>query len=552
MPKIEEYNPGALGLRPSEIGVEATAAAARRVGAAYNQIAAAKMQTGHMLGSGIESAGQAAVAFEEHREISTGAAKGVELFANLSKSKDEAIKGIDPNDPAYGQKVDVAVKQWREQTLEPTLQQFSSGFITQKGQTWAEHLIDQTRTHMWRESTSDVASAAKHGVNTSTKQMVNEATNTALTNPASVNTLLGLVDHSIGGLVDSSPVKGVAGASIRTELSEKAKEQVVKAGAIGAIQKSDDPEATAAEWVKRYPTYINGQEAIALGNNARHQVSAREADAHRQEVLAKQQAKDGSEKVADSYRTNIDSADPKIADGTTAVQALNDQRLLPKDKANIIGYAKRQTKPETDVRISRQTTVDLLREMREPNVDADKLMQKAWDARLMDPGQKGSMTQTDFNSFRKEMLDRKTPDGIALQQDRAEFFKKYATTIDVGITALGEHSPLGSQRMYAAQQDAIRMEKELKSQGKDPHQLYNPGSPLFIGKPENLQKYIPSMQEIQQYDQSLKQGKLPGAGDQPLKSIPSRAADMLRNNPSMRDDFDAKYGNGQAAKILGK
>lgn len=268
MPKIEEFNPGALGLRPSEVGVEATAGAARRLGGFFNQAAEAKQQTGRNIGSGIASAGEAAVAIEDHREISTGAAKGVELFAGLTQSKDEAIKGIDPNDPAYGQKVDAAVKQWREQQLEPALDKFSQGFNTQKSQAWAEHFVDQTRTHMWRESTADVSSAAAIGVKNSTRTIVNEATNTALQNPSSVDALLGLTDHSIGGLVDSSPIKGVAGATIRTEISEKAREQIVKAGAIGAIQKSSDPEATAADWIKRYPKYINGAEALQLGKAA--------------------------------------------------------------------------------------------------------------------------------------------------------------------------------------------------------------------------------------------------------------------------------------------
>lgn len=532
MPKIEEFNPGNLALRPSEVGVEATAAAARRGGQFFNQIAEAKQQTGRNIGSGIASAGEAAVAIEDHREISTGAAKGVELFANLTNSKDEAIKGIDPNDPAYGQKVDAAMKQWREQTVEPALEQYQQGFNTQKSQAWAEHFIDQTRTHMWRESTADVSNAAALGVKNSARTIVNEASNTAINNPSSVDTLIGLTDHSIGGLVDSSPMKGVAGAAIRTEVAEKAKEQIVKAGAIGAIQKSSDPEATATDWIKRYPKYINGQEAQYLAQNARHQIQARDADDHRKEVRAKQEAKDVSEEVADAYRTNIDSADPKIKDDATAVQVLNDPRLQPKDRANIIGYIKRQTKPETEVRVSRQTTVDLLRDMRDPDVDADKLMQKAWDARLMDPGKPGSMTESDFNSFRKEMIDRKTPDGMALSQDRGEFFKKYASSID-GAMAMGEHSALGSQRIYAAEQDAIRMEKDLKAKGIDPHQLYNPGSPNFIGKPENLTKYSVSFQDAQKYDRDI--GKAvpnkpaPAAGS-PAKGIgaPPAVGDINR------------------------
>jgi hypothetical protein len=144
------------------------------------------------------------------------------------------------------------------------------------------------------------------------------------------------------------------------------------------------------------------------------------------------------------------------------------------------------------------------------------------------------MTETDFNTFRKEMLDRKTPDGMALSQDRGEFFKKYAPSIDVGMT-LGTHSALGSQRMYQAEQDAIRREKDLKAQGKDPHQLYNPASPDFIGKPEYLKKYQSTMQEIQNYDNDIRTGKMPGAAARPVTGPAASPAKGIGAAPEVGD-----------------
>lgn len=532
MPKIEEFNPGNLALRPSELGVDATAAAARRIGGAYNQAAAAKEQTGHLLGSGIASAGEAAVAIEDHREISTGAAKGVELFANLTNSKDEAIKGIDPDDPAYGTKVDAAVKQWREQTLEPALDQYQQGFNTQKSQAWAEHFIDQTRTHMWRESASDVSSAAKIGTINATKKMVNDAASAVYLDPRSgPDAYIDLIKHSVNGMVDASPLKGVAGAAVKSEVAERSIEQVVKSWAVGAIAKSNDPEATAADAVRRYPQYIKPGEAQILAQNARSQVRAREADAKYNDARMREVQRETSNEAANQYLIDIRSKDPKIANDPTGVKILNDPDLTKTDKNNLLNLIDRQLKPETEVRVSRQTTVDLLRDMRDPDVDADKLMQRAWDARLMDPGKKGSMTESDFNSFRREMIDRKTPDGMALSQDRGEFFKKYASSID-GAMAMGEHSALGSQRIYAAEQDAIRMEKDLKAKGIDPHQLYNPGSPNFIGKPENLTKYSVSFQDAQKYDRDI--GKAvpnkpaPSANPMKLISTPPAVGDIYK------------------------
>src|SRR4051812_12455878 len=129
MPNIREFSaPEGLGLAPTDRGTEATAAAARRIGTSYREIADAKSDLGSRIGSTIPDVGDIAVKYEDHQQISAGAAQGAELFDGLTKSKDEAIKAIDPNDPAYGQKVETALKGWREQTLEPALDKFRDGF----------------------------------------------------------------------------------------------------------------------------------------------------------------------------------------------------------------------------------------------------------------------------------------------------------------------------------------------------------------------------------------------------------------------------------------
>jgi hypothetical protein len=491
MPNIREFSaPEGLGLAPTDRGTEATAAAARRIGTSYREIADAKSDLGSRIGSTIRDVGDIAVKYEDHQQISAGAAHGAELFDGLTKSKDEAIKAIDPNDPAYGQKVETALKGWREQTLEPALDKFRDGFTTENSQAWAERFAENTRNHMFVSTAADMSTAAGIGIRNSVRTVANVASNTALNDPSSVPAQLDLVEHSVNGMVDSSPIRGTAGAEVKSEVLERTKEQIVKAGAIGAIQKSNDPEKTAQEWVAKYPQYINGAEAVTLAGNARQQIRARNYDFETDRKRTKEVAQDKSTEVSNQYLIDVRSRDPRIAGDPTAVKILNDTNLTKTDKNNLLNYVDRTLKPETDSRLSQQTFVGLLRDLRAPNSDADAVMQKAWDARLLDPGKPGSMTEHDFQQFRQEVVGRKTPEGAALERDRGQFFKQYAGT----IAGPSYSAAVGDPKLYNAEVDARRMEGFLKQKGLDPHLAYDPASEYFLGRPERLGKWQQSMQ----------------------------------------------------------
>src|SRR5579859_4104720 len=102
---IKPYEaPQNLGLNPTEIGVDATAAAARRLGAYGNQIADALNQTGKNIGSALKDAGEVAVNYMDHREISAGAANGAQFVSNFNDAWNQTVKNADPNDPSVKQK----------------------------------------------------------------------------------------------------------------------------------------------------------------------------------------------------------------------------------------------------------------------------------------------------------------------------------------------------------------------------------------------------------------------------------------------------------------
>jgi hypothetical protein len=284
MPNIKEFDAPSLGLQPSDRGAAAFAATGRRAGAFYSQAAQSIATAGTRLGSAVASAGDAAVNYLDHREISRGTLGSAKLLYDSTESWNTTAKNADPNDPSVA-------KKWLEEELEPKLQQFQDSFSTEKSQAWALHRADQIREHMFNKTSADMTTLAGVAVTNNIRNTSNIYSNTAMTDPSSVPSMLGHVDHDIEGIVSSSPnLKGADAARVRSEVSQKTKESIVKAGAFGAIQKSADPVATADEWTRKYSQYINGAEAKTLGKAAETQARVNANVEKQGKLLDKQNA----------------------------------------------------------------------------------------------------------------------------------------------------------------------------------------------------------------------------------------------------------------------
>lgn len=498
MPNIRGFEaPGGIGLNPTEIGVDAVAGAARRVGTFYNQFAGATAELGNEkaqmwrtlgneAGTSIRDAGSAALQYEEHQQLSHGVSTAASLKLDLTQKYNDALKNADPNDPSF-------VGKFNEEVVQPALNNFKSAFSTERTQAWADAEAKEIKNHFITKGSADLSTLAGVAVHNNIRNSATNWSNTASTDPSSVPFLLAGVDHSINHLVDSSPNLSAAD-SIRAklDLTDATKAAIVKSGAQGAIAKSPNPEATADQWIKKYPDYINGDEAKNLAANARSQIRAQNYDYEMNRRRQKEVTQDRSNEATADYLVKIRSQDPRLANDPTAKSVLNDPNLTKQDKNNLLNYIDRQNKPETEARLSQQTFVGLLRDLRAPDADPDKIMQKAWDARVMDPGKLGSLNERDFNQFRNEVVARKTPEGADLERDRAAFFKNYAAAIS-GQGA--QYQPgIGDPKVYNAEMDARRVETDLRRKGLDPHLAYDPSSEYFLGKPERVAKWVGSMQ----------------------------------------------------------
>ena len=128
----------------------------------------------------------------------------------------------DPNDPTVAQK-------FREQVLEPQLEDFGSDAATEAGQSFAQSHVAALRNHMFEKTAADMSTLAGVAAKVNFEKTVNALSNTAMNDPSSLDHSLQIAESSIKGMAGSAPNLSAADAArVTDEGLQHAKEQIVK------------------------------------------------------------------------------------------------------------------------------------------------------------------------------------------------------------------------------------------------------------------------------------------------------------------------------------
>jgi prefoldin subunit 5 len=308
MPVINEYFAGDLGLRPSEQGIDALQQAARRVGAFGSQRAEATSRVTQQLGRNIDTtikdAGELALGYVEHKEMSQGGVAYAKTLNGLTNEYNAVVGDAMSKDPDT---VEAVSGKFLAEKVEPALQDFGQAFNTEKGQKWADQRIFSLREHFTEKAQSDNVTAAHTAASRNLDSVVSTLTNTAYQDGHSVDqTLKDLPDliHSQTSQVER--LAGVKGAAYVSDLLHKSQVSIVAAGVKGAIERSSDPEATAQEWIKKYPEFINGAEAGSLAKAAKTSERFNSAQDRAAQLQQKQIDREASEdRLAQTFNKNV-------------------------------------------------------------------------------------------------------------------------------------------------------------------------------------------------------------------------------------------------------
>lgn len=484
MPNIREFEAPALGLRPNDSGTDATVQAGRRISSYYRDAGESINETGARAASAVRDVGTVAVKYMEHEEVSKGAANYAKLQSGLLTKWNETAKKADPNDPTTAAK-------FREEVVEPALKQYQEGFLTEGGQKFADSHMASLRNEMFTRTAADMSTLASVAVKKNYTETVNALSNTVRTDPSSLSNALRTIDSTTAALADTNPnLTPAQAAQIKGDLALDAKREVIKSAAIGAI--SISPEAGLKKFsAPEYAKYISGSELQQLTQQAKAVQRAERVDENYRRTIEKQEKQDLSDKREGDYLTKLHSGDPNLQKEVSAKAIANDFDLTREARQRMIGIVERETKPEAAAKISNATTSDLIRRIRLPVGDPDRI-----DS--LDPVyqklEEGRLNKTDLKFVREEFTNMRTPEGAALGQRQEEFIRGVKPLIDKSNPLLGKVDQSGALQVYNFTVDLQRKIAEYKKAGKDPYLLMDPRAPDYMGNPAALAPYQKDLQ----------------------------------------------------------
>ena len=482
MPNIRQYNAtDQTALRPTDIGAEAFQLEGRHIRAEYTDLGNTLGRTIGQVGGQI---GGAIDAHEAQMEISHGAAALAQMNDGLVQGWNTTAKNSDPNDASIA-------GQYRETVLEPALENWSGQFSTKAGQAWAQNQVMMVRQHMNEKIAADQSYRAGLAATTNLEQTANSLANTARTDPSHLDQSLGLVDATVGALVDNMPnLSADQAAKMKTELAQNYKQKIATAAFRGMAEAN--PEATLKQLESgQYSEYIDAGDQQTLTSYAKQQIKARDIDARNTEIEQRRQAEDASR---DAQRTYIASWAGKDGDlhvpANFAATIARDPRLRSQEVENLLNLGSAWSASQasdTKVVSNPHTFQDFVARANLPPEDPKHLSE-------MDV--LNAQASKQLSTKDAALLTRMTTARLWSTPEQGQInseLNRAAAAIQGPDIGMPNAAVSGKVAQFKADTNRILSDAAHNGQSLGPY--LNPSDPAYLFSPERIRSYIPTQQE---------------------------------------------------------
>lgn len=316
MPNIRLFD-SAADLQPTGRAASAAARAGNAEDAAFTSI-------GKDVGQGISDLGGAYVKFKTNQDISQGLAQKAQILDNLTTAWDVTIKNADPNDHATAER-------FREEQIQPLLDQWSTSFSTEEGKSWATEQVGQMRQHFFEKTAADQSLMAGQAVVQNIHDFTTGMSNTVMQDPSALNMALGTADAGVEAMLAADPnITPKQAVSIRGELRDNMRQEIAKSAFIGAARAAPDQAmASLADPNGPFKHLLDGTTQNQMFGFAESIKRAQVADARAAKADVEKTQKDNFDRSATALQVSVFQPDGSIAVPPNFHQQLNELALMP-------------------------------------------------------------------------------------------------------------------------------------------------------------------------------------------------------------------------------
>lgn len=266
-------------------------------------------------------------AVEEHlaaQDTSKLSKDYADTFDKLTRDWNSTITSADPN------ATDTADK-WRQQVLEPALEQFGADVSSKHGQQAAERVRSEMRSHFYQKSIGDESAANGNAITSNLEHATNVLSQTVYKDPTSFQTALDIYRALVKEQVAAHPNIGAEDASKIMGVFSNKVEKEIAVSAFRGMAEVNAPAAIEALASGKFNKYFSGEEAAQLNNYAKNQeklnttleqkANKERADAEAAQIQASTVGPNGEITLPKDYYANVanwmarNAAKPGAAEG---------------------------------------------------------------------------------------------------------------------------------------------------------------------------------------------------------------------------------------------
>lgn len=283
----------------------------------------------------------------------------------------------------------------------------------------------------------------------------------------------------------------------REELKQAAIQAVARSSGEGAIRTAPRNALAALEsgWLSRD---LRDTDYTALLKEAKTAVHALDVDKDRAYAEEERQRRRVAREITSKLLDKMAAHDADPTNPPLTARDLLDSGLGKYDDngyQSLIGILHARSKEGADHQVATdpKTFMDLFERIHLPPGHPKRL---ADEIAIQDAfGKKGKLSFTDMTRLRREFQDARTPEGERLGMVKKEVLDGLRTQITKSNMLMGKIDQDGDMQYLLFHRMVDRKIEEYRKAKKDPHDLFDPSKPDWIGKPEILAQYKKTMQQ---------------------------------------------------------